>query len=111
MMLRRFLYPMHADPRDFGLYPWLEVLREHGRPFRCACCGVAQPRYRPSVFVPDFMARPGEWWQGGWIFHNGRAAMRSMFRRGTVSSWCVSCAWKLCGRQMVTRRQWWRFCA
>jgi hypothetical protein len=97
-MLSRFLYPMHADPRDFGLYPWLEVLREHGRPFRCFCCGVMQQPYRPSVFVPDVFAAttsipPVPLRYPGW----------------SISSWCVSCAWKLCGRKMVTRRPWWRF--
>lgn len=106
-MLRKFLYPMHADPRDFGLYPWLEVMREHGRPFRCACCGVMQQPYRPSVFMPDMLTfAPAEWWPE-WLVHK---ATRLPFAR-RLSSWCVSCAWKLCGRKMVTRRRWWRFWA
>lgn len=97
-MLSRFLYPMHADARDFGLYPWLEVLREHGRPFRCACCGVMQQPYRPSVFVPDAAG-----------VESG-IYLPVLFRlaHGRLSSWCVSCAWKLCGRKMVTRRRRWR---
>lgn len=99
----KFLYPMHADPRDLGLFPWLEVLERHGTPYRCQCCGVMQHPWRPSVFVPDAC-------DDGSSRRFVRFASWQAERTGALSSWCVSCAWKLSGRKMVvTRRPWWRF--
>jgi hypothetical protein len=100
-MLRKLLYPMHAAPRDLWLLPWLEVLAKHGAPFRCYCCGVMQHPWRPSVFVPNIADYPTV---AKYLRKHGD---RSIALRVGVSSWCVSCAWRLCGRQMVTRRRWW----
>lgn len=105
----RCLYPHHVDPRDLGLYPWLKVLRGTERGFVCACCGVKQHPWRPMVFMP------GVWPSVIPDPPPPRAVVRYTHRRSLPSGdfvpWCASCAWKLCGRQMVRRRgrRWWQF--
>ena len=100
----RWLYPHHANPRDLGLYPWLEVLKDTERGFTCACCGVKQHWFRPMVFMaPGLDARSS-------FPSRGLRRVYLYFRAvGNVAPWCVSCAWALCGRQMVRARRWWEF--
>lgn len=98
----RCLYPHHVDPRDLGLYPWLKVLRGTERGFVCACCGVKQHPWRPMVFVCEHLGI-------GDVQYRVKYRTRVAKRTGRVVPWCVSCAWKLCGRKMVKRRRWWQF--